>query len=58
VCLLVRDPAKLGRVFGAHGLAVSDHRVGDIGDAASVRGAPAGFNALAHHDFEKGQRHL
>ena len=48
VCLLVRDPAKLERVFGAHGLAVPNHRVGDIGDAASVRGALAGCDAVVH----------
>ena len=41
VCLLVRDPAKLDRVFGARGLAVPDHRLGDIGAAASVRRALA-----------------
>jgi nucleoside-diphosphate-sugar epimerase len=45
VCLLARDPAKLEGVFGAHGLAVPDHRVGDIGDAASVRRALAGCEA-------------
>jgi nucleoside-diphosphate-sugar epimerase len=48
VCLLVRDPAKLERVFGARGLAVPDHRVGDIGDAASVRRALAGCDAVVH----------
>jgi dihydroflavonol-4-reductase len=48
VCLLVRDPAKLERVFGARGLAVPDHRVGDIGDAASVKRALAGCDAVVH----------
>jgi nucleoside-diphosphate-sugar epimerase len=48
VCLLARDPAKLEGVFGAHGLAVPDHRVGDIGDAASVRRALAGCDAVVH----------
>jgi nucleoside-diphosphate-sugar epimerase len=48
VCLLVRDLAKLDRVFGARGLAVPDHRVGDIGVAASVRWALAGCDAVVH----------
>jgi dihydroflavonol-4-reductase len=48
VCLLVRDPVKLERVFGARGLAVPDHRVGDIGDAASVRQALTGCDAVVH----------
>ncbi len=48
VCLLVRDPAKLERVFGARGLAAPEHRVGDVGDAASVRRALAGCDAVVH----------
>jgi nucleoside-diphosphate-sugar epimerase len=40
--------ALLERVFGARGLAVPDHRVGDIGDAASVRRALAGCDAVVH----------
>lgn len=48
VCLLVRDPAKLERVFGARGLAIPDHRVGDIGDAASVKQALADCDAVVH----------
>jgi nucleoside-diphosphate-sugar epimerase len=48
VCLFVRDPVKLKRVFEARGLAVPDHRVGDIGDAASVKRALAGCDAVVH----------
>jgi nucleoside-diphosphate-sugar epimerase len=48
VRLLVRDPARLAGVFEAHGLAVPDHRVGDIGDAASVRRALLGCDAVVH----------
>jgi len=48
VCLLVRDPAKLERVFGARGLPVPEHRVGDVCDAVSVRGALAGCDAVVH----------
>jgi nucleoside-diphosphate-sugar epimerase len=48
VRLLVRDPAKLERVFAAHGISVPDHRVGDVGDAASVKSALAGCDAVVH----------
>jgi nucleoside-diphosphate-sugar epimerase len=48
VCLLVRDPAKLERVFGARGLAVPEHRAGDIGDAAAVKRALEGCDAVVH----------
>jgi dihydroflavonol-4-reductase len=48
VRLLVRDPAKLERAFGPHGLAAPDHRVGDVGDRASVKRALEGCDAVVH----------
>jgi len=48
VRLLVRDPTKLERVFAPHALAVPDHRVGDVGDRASVERALDGCDAVVH----------
>lgn len=48
VRLLVRDAAKLRRVFEPHGIAISDFVVGDMVDAASVEKALAGCDGLVH----------
>ncbi len=48
VRLLVRDAAKLRRVFEPHGIAISDFVVGDMVDPASVDKALAGCDALVH----------
>ena len=45
---LVRTPAKLGESVGALGLDTSDHVVGDITEAASVRDALTGCDAVVH----------
>ena len=45
---LVRTPDKLARSAGALGLDTSDHVVGDITDAASVRTALEGCDAVIH----------
>lgn len=48
VRLLVRDPAKVERVFAPHGIALRDVAVGDVTDRASVRRALAGCDAVLH----------
>ena len=48
VRLLVRDAAKLRRVFEADAVAISDFVVGDMVDAASVEKALAGCDGLVH----------
>ena len=48
VRLLVRDAAKVGRVFGPHGLALSDLVVGDMTDPVAVEKALAGCEAVVH----------
>jgi len=45
---LVRDPAKLERVFAAHGRPAPEHVVGDIADAATVKQALTGCEAAVH----------
>lgn len=45
---LVRTPDKLDRSAGALGLDTSDHVVGDITDAESVRAALEGCDAVVH----------
>ena len=46
--LLVRDPAKAQRVLGAHGVDVSDCRVGDVTDPDAVGGALEGCEGVVH----------
>jgi nucleoside-diphosphate-sugar epimerase len=46
--LLVRDPAKITRVLAPHGARVVDHVVGDMSDAALVRKALDGCDAVLH----------
>jgi nucleoside-diphosphate-sugar epimerase len=50
VRLLVRDPAKVRRVYDPHGIAIpeADVIVGDITDEASVERAMAGCDAVFH----------
>jgi nucleoside-diphosphate-sugar epimerase len=48
VRLLVRDPAKVPRVFEPHGLALSDVVVGDMTDAGAVEKALAGCDGVVH----------
>lgn len=50
VRLLVRDPAKVRRVFDPHGIAIPEADVvqGDIVDAASVERAMVGCDAVYH----------
>ena len=48
VRLLVRDAAKVGRVFAPHGLAFEDVVVGDMTDAAAVEKALAGCDGVVH----------
>jgi nucleoside-diphosphate-sugar epimerase len=48
VRLLVRDAAKVGRVFGPHGLALPDLVVGDMTDPVAVEKALAGCEAVVH----------
>ncbi len=50
VRLLVRDPAKVRRVFDAHGIGIAEADViaGDITDEASVTRAMAGCDAVFH----------
>ena len=45
---LVRDPAKLSRVFAAHGRDAPEAVTGDIGDAARVKEALGGCDAVVH----------
>lgn len=45
---LVRDPAKLARVFEARGIDPPEHVVGDVADAASVERAERGCDAVVH----------
>ncbi len=45
---LVRTPGKLAKAAGALGLDTSDHVVGDITDAGSVRAALEGCDAVVH----------
>ena len=45
---LVRDPAKLARVFAAHGRDAPESLTGDIGDAARVKEALGGCDAVVH----------
>src|SRR5437763_13103547 len=46
--LLVRSPQKVGPVLGALGLAAPDVVEGDVTDAASVRAAAEGCDAVVH----------
>jgi nucleoside-diphosphate-sugar epimerase len=46
--LLVRDPAKAQRVLGAHGVDVSDCRVGDVTDPDAVARALDGCEGVVH----------
>jgi nucleoside-diphosphate-sugar epimerase len=46
--LLVRDPAKLRRVFEPHGLELRDVLVGDMTDEGAVASALAGCDAVVH----------
>ncbi len=48
VRLLVRDAAKVGRVFGPRGVVIEDYLVGDITDQASVSRAFDGCDAVVH----------
>lgn len=48
VRLLVRDPAKVARVFEPHGLALRDVVVGDMTDEAAVEKALAGCDGVVH----------
>jgi nucleoside-diphosphate-sugar epimerase len=48
VRLLVRDAAKVGRVFAPHGLEPRDVVVGDMTDPAAVAKALAGCDAVVH----------
>ena len=48
VRLLVRDAAKVGRVFEPHGLALSDVVVGDMTDEGAVEKALAGCDGVVH----------
>ena len=48
VRLLVRDPAKVRRVFEPHGLEMRDLAVGDMTDEAAVAAALAGCDAVVH----------
>src|SRR2546425_7294215 len=48
VRLLVRSPEKVGPVLGALGLAAPDVVAGDVTDAASVRTAVEGCDAVVH----------
>ena len=48
VRLLVRDAAKVRRVFAPHGLEPSDLVVGDMTDAAAVEKALAGCDGVLH----------
>lgn len=45
---LVRDRAKLERVFAAHGLSAPESMRGDIGDAGCVKEALRGCDAVVH----------
>src|SRR5438034_9677911 len=46
--LLVRSPEKVAPVLGALGLAAPDVVAGDVTDAASVRAAVEGCDAVVH----------
>jgi dihydroflavonol-4-reductase len=48
VRLLVRDAAKVARVFEPHGLALSDVVVGDMTDEGAVEKALAGCDGVVH----------
>lgn len=48
VRLLVRDPAKVPRVFEPHGLALRDVVVGDMTDAGAVEKALIGCDGVVH----------
>src|SRR5438445_10922970 len=48
VRLLVRSPAKVGSVFDALGVAAPEVVAGDVTDAASVRAAIDGCDAVVH----------
>ena len=45
---LVRDPAKLARVFAEHGRDAPESVTGDIGDAGRVKEALSGCDAVVH----------
>ena len=46
--LLVRDRAKAQRTLGAHGVDISDCRVGDVTDPAAVAAALDGCEGVVH----------
>ncbi len=48
VRLLVRDPEKMRRVFGPHGLEVRDFVAGDMADERAVGAALAGCDGVVH----------
>lgn len=48
VRLLVRDPSRIARALGPHGITEIDHVVGDVVDEASVCAAVVGCDAVVH----------
>ena len=48
VRLLIRDPIKMHKVFDDHDIGIDDYVTGDVTDAALVRDAMAGCDAVLH----------
>ena len=48
VRLLIRDPIKMHKVFDDHDIGIDDYVAGDVTDAALVRDAMAGCDAVLH----------